>query len=90
MATKPRESRWNLRVTDDTDSLVRRAAEETQRNLTEFVVDAAVAEAERTLADRTRFVLDEERWASFVEALDQPVRDNPGLAKLFSKPTVFE
>ena len=90
MATKPRESRWNLRVTDDTDSLVRRAAEETQRNLTEFVVDAAIAEAERTLADRTRFVLDEERWASFVEALDQPVRDNPGLAKLFSKPTVFE
>ena len=90
MATRVRESRWNLRVADDTDSLVRRAAEETQRNLTEFVVDAAVAEAERTLADRTRFVLDEERWASFVEALDQPVRDNPGLAKLFSKPTVFE
>jgi uncharacterized protein (DUF1778 family) len=90
MATKPRESRWNLRVADDTDSLVRRAAEETQRNLTEFVVDAAIAEAERTLADRTRFVLDEERWTSFVEALDQPVRDNPGLAKLFSKPTVFE
>ena len=90
MATRARESRWNLRVADDTDSLVRRAAEETDRNLTEFVVDAAVAEAERTLADRTRFVLDEERWTSFVEALDQPVRDNPGLAKLFSKPTVFE
>ena len=90
MATRVRESRWNLRVADDTDSLVRRAAEETQRNLTEFVVDAAVAEAERTLADRTRFVLDEECWTSFVEALDEPVRDNPGLAKLFSKPTVFE
>ena len=90
MATRPRESRWNLRVADDTDALVRRAAEETQRNLTEFVVDAAVAEAERTLADRTRFVLDEERWTSFVGALDRPVRDNPGLAKLFSKPPSFE
>ena len=90
MATKPRESRWNLRVADETDSLVRQAAEETQRNLTEFVVDAAIAEAERTLADRTRFVLDEERWTSFVEALDRPVRDTPRLAKLFSKPTVFE
>ena len=90
MATNPRESRWNLRVADDTDSLVRRAADETQRNLTEFVVDAAVAEAERTLADRTRFGLDEERWRSFAEALDQPVRNNPGLVKLFSKPTVFE
>ena len=90
MATRARESRWNLRVSSDTDDLVRRAAEETQRNLTEFVVDAATAEAERALADRTRFTLDEESWASFVEALDRPVRDNPGLAKLLSKPSVFE
>ena len=90
MAMKARESRWNLRIAADTDDLVRRAAEETQRNLTEFVVGAATAEAERALADRTRFVLDEQHWASFVEALDRPVRDNPGLAKLFLKPSVFE
>jgi len=90
MATRPRESRWNIRVADETDSLVRKAAEETDRNLTEFVVDAATAEAERTLADRTRFVLADEQWASFVEALDRPVREDPGLAKLFSKSTVFE
>ena len=90
MATRARESRWNLRVPDDTDNLVRRAAEETQRNLTEFVVDAATAEAERVLADRTRFILDEDRWSGFVDALDRPVRDNPGLAKLFAKPSVFD
>ena len=90
MPARARESRWNLRVADDTDELVRRAAEETQRNLTEFVVDAAAGEAERVLADRTRFVLDEDRWSAFVEALDRPVRDNPGLAKLFAKPSVFD
>ena len=90
MATKARESRWNLRVAGDTDNLVRRAAEESQRNLTEFVVDAAAAEAERILADRSRFVLDEGNWNAFVEALDQPPRDNPGLAKLFAEPSVFE
>jgi len=90
MATRARESRWNLRVAEDTNDLVRRAAEETQRNLTEFVVDAATAEAERVLADRTRFVLGEESWNAFVEALDRSPHDNPGLAKLFAKPSVFD
>jgi uncharacterized protein (DUF1778 family) len=90
MTTRPRDSRWNLRIAGDTDSLVRRAAEETQRNLTDFVVDAATAEAERVLADRARFVLDDENWNAFVDALDRPVRDNPGLARLFAKPSVFE
>jgi len=52
-------------------------------------VDAAVVEAERVLADRREFVLDAEQWERFVEVLDRPPQENPGLAKLFSKPSVF-
>lgn len=85
-----KDARWNLRVTPDADSLVREAASLSRRNLTEFVVEAAVGEAERLVGDRTRFALDEERWRHFVELLDRPVQENPGLAKLFSKPDAFE
>ncbi len=53
------------------------------------VVDAAVVAAERVLADRREFVLDAEQWERFVEVLDRPPQENPGLAKLFSKPSVF-
>ena len=83
-------TRWNLRVSPDANALVRQAASARHKNLTEFVVDAAVGEAERVLADRTRFVLDDERWNAFVELLERPVRDSPGLAKLFGEPSVFE
>jgi uncharacterized protein (DUF1778 family) len=80
---------WNFRVDSETDRLVRQAAQSAERTLTDFVVDAAVAEAERLLADRRDFVLEAERWEEFVTLLDRSPQDNPGLEKLFSEPSVF-
>ncbi len=81
--------RWDFRVASRTDTLVRRAAEATDRSLTDFVVDAAVFEAERVLADRTQFALPPEQWARFIEILDRPPQENPGLRRLFSRPSAF-
>ena len=81
--------RWDFRVEAETDRLVRQAAASSQRTLTDFVVDAAVVEAERLLADRTAFELEQEQWERFVELVDRSPRDNPELEKLFSKPSVF-
>jgi uncharacterized protein (DUF1778 family) len=86
MATS--KQRWDFRVASDTDQLVREAAERADRTLTDFVVDAAIVEAERVLADRTAFVLPAEQWSRFVELLERPPREQPGLSKLFSKPSV--
>ena len=86
---KQANERWDFRVAADTDSIVRQAAKSAARTLTEFVIDAAVFEAERILADRTQFVLRQEEWARFVEILDRPPQENPGLEKLFSRPSVF-
>ena len=36
-----------------------------------------------------REVLEAEQWTHFVELLDRSPQDNPGLEKLFSKPSVF-
>jgi uncharacterized protein (DUF1778 family) len=83
------KGRWDFRVVPETDRLVRRAAETTETTLTDFVVDAAIVEAERVLADRTTFVLAPEAWDRFVELLDRPPLEEPGLENLFSKPSVF-
>lgn len=92
MATraKAKESRWNLRVPADDDIVVRRAAAESDRELSEFVRTAALCEAERVLADRTVFELDAERWERFSRAFDRPPRVPAGLRELFSRPSVFE
>lgn len=83
------KERWDFRVASETDRLVRSAAATAERTLTDFVVGAAVMEAERLLADRTHFVLEAEQWNRFVELLDHSPQDIPGLEKLFGKPSVF-
>ena len=83
------DERWTFRVDAQTDRLVRQAAEETHRTLTAFVLDAAVVEAEHQLADRRSFALEADQWERFVAMLDRSPRDNPGLERLFSQPSVF-
>lgn len=83
------KERWDFRVDAETDRLVRQAAQTADRTLTDFVVDAAVVEAERLLADRREFALDAEQWERFVTLLDRSPQDSSGLEKLFSRPGVF-
>jgi uncharacterized protein (DUF1778 family) len=85
-----KDIRWNVRVASGDDDLVRQAASLSNRNLSDFVLQAARSEAERVLADRSRFVLDDEAWSEFVALLDRPARVNPGLAKLLATPSAFE
>jgi uncharacterized protein (DUF1778 family) len=88
--TDVKDTRWTVRVAEPADRVVRAAASVSHRNLTEFVVGAAVGEAERVLGDRTRFVLGEAEWDRFVELLDRSPRSSPGLAKLFATKSAFE
>jgi uncharacterized protein (DUF1778 family) len=89
VAVKSKE-RWDFRVEPDTDELVRQAAEVQHRSLTAFVIEAALVEAERVVADRTRFVLDPETWDRFNELLDRPVQPKAALKRLLAEPSVFD
>ena len=83
-----RDRRFQLRATIAEETLVKVAAERKGMNLTEFILFSACEKAEQTLADQTRFVLDEKRWKAFMTALDRPVRDKPRLRRLFTEPHV--
>ena len=85
-----RDRRWNLRVEDSEDALVRAASDLAETNFSSFVRVAAVAEARRILADRTSFPLDAPGWERFTRLLDQPPQVPSGLRALYSKPSVFE
>jgi uncharacterized protein (DUF1778 family) len=84
-----RDRRWDLRVADSEDALVRAASDASDTSFTSFVRFAAVSEARRILADRTQFELDEKGWEEFMNALDRPAQSPDGLRKLFSKRSVF-
>ena len=85
-----RDRRWDLRVAESEDELVRAASDAAETSFTGFVRLAAVSEARRVLADRTTFELEAESWTEFMELLDRPARVPEGLRDLFAKPSVFE
>jgi uncharacterized protein (DUF1778 family) len=53
-------------------------------------IESALVRADETLADRTRFGLDADRWKAFMEALDAPPREIPRLGRLLKEPSVFD
>ena len=86
MRTVPKSSRLNLRVAPEDEALLRRAAAEAGESVSEFLVESARVRAEMLLADRTRFVLDDEQWDAFCASIERPARDWPELRALFERP----
>jgi uncharacterized protein (DUF1778 family) len=85
-----RDRRFQLRATAREETLIKVAAERRGINVTDFIISAAREKAEETLADQTRFVLDDAQWKQFMEALDRPPQDKPRLRKLFTERHVAE
>ncbi len=82
--------RIEIRITEEERNLELAAATATGESLSEFVRRAARHEAERTLAERTRYVLSEEAAQQFLAALEDPsVKVERGLRRLVEKPSVL-
>lgn len=67
--------------------MLRRAAEVAHKSLTDFVLDAACQAAEQTLLDQRLFMVSGSQYQALLDLLDlleQPERDNAGLADLFA------
>ncbi len=85
-----RDARLSLRTSAQQQQLIRRAAAALDKSVTDFVLDSASAAAEKVLADRRWFMLDDEQWDRFNELLDAPVKESPRLRRTLATPTVFD
>lgn len=88
MATKT--ERLNLRLTEDQDAILRRAAEARGESVSDYVLRHAVEAAETDLADRRLFVLDDQAWRSLQKTLNRQPRPATRLRRLLSEPSVLE
>ena len=86
-STKTR--RLDLRLTEVQDALIRRAAEQDARSISDFILSTVTMEAQRRLADQRLFILNEEDHARFEEILEASPTDDPKLRKLFDRPSPF-
>ncbi len=85
-----RSSKLDLRLTPEAKAKLQAAAKASRRSVSEFVLESAMVRADETLAGRTRFGLEADRWQLFLAALDAPPREIPRLARLFQEPGPFE
>ncbi|HDS1130721.1 TPA: DUF1778 domain-containing protein [Stenotrophomonas maltophilia] len=83
--TASRSARLGLRTTPQQETVLRRAAQVANKSLTDFILDSAYQAAEQTLIDQRLFLLDGEQAEAFIQLLDRPAQDNPGLKDLFSR-----
>lgn len=96
MATAEREmktERLSLRASPRERDVIAEAAEADHKDVSSFMLEAALLTAQRTLADRRLFSLDDDRWNQFVQALDRPVTplsEKPRLEKLLREPTILD
>lgn len=78
--------RIDVRASGQVKELLQAAARACHKNVSEFLLDAGVTAAERMLADRRQFSLDDAQWRAFQEALDRPVQVKPRLQQLLREP----
>jgi uncharacterized protein (DUF1778 family) len=79
-------ARVHLRIAAEDKELFERAGSLHEETLTEFLVESGRERAERLLADRTNFTLEDADWRAFTAALDRPAQVRPELARLLARP----
>jgi uncharacterized protein (DUF1778 family) len=85
-----KSERIELRLTPSTKRIIQEAATASHTDLSEFVLQSSLTEAEIALSRRTRFVLNAAEWEKFVEILDRPTTENPALRRLLTEPSALE
>ena len=85
-----KDERLFLRVSSSQKEVLEKAAELKHTSLTNFVLENSYAAAQEILANQVHFILSDEQWELFNEALNSPPKEIAGLKKLFSKKRVFD
>jgi uncharacterized protein (DUF1778 family) len=89
LSTERRTEKLDIRLSSSAKAKLQAAAAASQRSMTDFVMESALARAEETLADRNTFGLSAEKWEEFLSALNAQPRPLPRLSVLLENPGFF-
>lgn len=79
-----KSERIALRATSKQKSMLELAADIHGTSTTDFVLRAACIAAENAILDQTVFLVDDERYAQLLDAIENPPEPNDKLRSLFS------
>ncbi|NUQ63315.1 MAG: DUF1778 domain-containing protein [Pirellulales bacterium] len=84
-------ARIDIRTDARRKGLLVRAAELTHTNLTQFILDRVIPEAERIVVEKEeqKVVMPADAWTEFCKLLDSAPRDLPNMRALLARPSRF-
>jgi uncharacterized protein (DUF1778 family) len=88
--TRRKDDRLELRLEPANRRLLNEAATASSMSVSAFVLTHATDAARAVLADRTTFVLPDDRWDAFTELLERDARPMPGLAAFLASSSVLD
>jgi uncharacterized protein (DUF1778 family) len=87
---KARREQLNIRASATQRETIDRAAKIRGRTRTDFILDAAMRDAEEVLLDQRVFRLSADQFDRFCELLDHPPAPNAKLRELMRQPDPWE
>jgi len=79
-----RDAAINLRTLPEQRDIIDHAAQLLGKNRSDFMLEAACDKARTVVLDQVFFGLDTDRFRQFIQLLDAPPADNPGLERLMA------
>ena len=79
-----------IRASAATKAVLNRAAALRGQKLSEFVLDSSRARAEETILDQRLFLLDPNKYATFLAMLDAPAKPSKALRTLYKRKPAWE
>lgn len=79
-----RDAAINLRALPEQRDIIDHAAQLLGKNRSDFMLEAACDKARTVVLDQVFFGLDTDRFRQFIQRLDAPPADNPGLERLMA------
>jgi len=80
----------NLRARSSQRNLIDKAAAMSNKNRSDFMLEAACRAAENVLLDQRLFMVDESTLRAFEASIEAPVKDNPALRRLLKTRAPWE
>lgn len=89
-ATTQKDAKITLRISKGQKNVLSQAARIRHTSLSNFVLERAFQDAQDTIANQVHFLLDDEKWELFCEALEKPAQSIESVQNLLKQSTVLD
>jgi uncharacterized protein (DUF1778 family) len=90
MSIANKTDRIDLRVSPTQKALIASAAMASQKDVSQFIIESVIRQAEETLLDQRLFILSDEDFRELEKELEEPAVENPAFTKYLNTKAPWE